>query len=80
MQCTAPVGSMLRAGRIPKVTTTTRMPMPEGVIGAVWAFCWGLAAASGTLVGGYFGANNAPPAPGHRLFHVGQTSQQRPSP
>jgi ZIP family zinc transporter len=25
--------------------------MSEGVIGAVWAFCWGLAAASGTLVG-----------------------------
>ena len=25
--------------------------MPEGVIGAVWAFCWGLVAASGTLVG-----------------------------
>jgi hypothetical protein len=25
--------------------------MPEGTIGVVWAFCWGLAAASGTLVG-----------------------------
>src|SRR5262245_45165689 len=25
--------------------------MPEGINGAVWAFCWGLAAASGTLVG-----------------------------
>ena len=25
--------------------------MPEGIIGAVWAFCWGLAAASGALVG-----------------------------
>src|SRR5262245_35749113 len=25
--------------------------MPEGTIGTVWAFCWGLAAASGTLVG-----------------------------
>jgi ZIP family zinc transporter len=24
--------------------------MPEGIIGAVWAFCWGLAAASGALV------------------------------
>ena len=29
--------------------------MPEGVIGAVWAFCWGLVAASGTLVGVIFG-------------------------
>jgi zinc transporter, ZIP family len=25
--------------------------MSEGIIGVVWAFCWGLAAASGTLVG-----------------------------
>jgi ZIP family zinc transporter len=25
--------------------------MTEGILGAVWAFCWGLAAASGTLVG-----------------------------
>lgn len=25
--------------------------MPEGMMGAVWAFCWGLAAASGVLVG-----------------------------
>ena len=25
--------------------------MPEGIIEAVWAFCWGVAAASGTLVG-----------------------------
>jgi hypothetical protein len=25
--------------------------MPEGIIGAVWAFSWGLAAASGGLVG-----------------------------
>jgi len=25
--------------------------MPESIIGAVWAFCWGLAAASGGLVG-----------------------------
>jgi hypothetical protein len=25
--------------------------MAEGVTGAVWAFCWGLAAASGVLVG-----------------------------
>ena len=29
--------------------------MPEDVIGAVWAFCWGLVAASGTLVGVIFG-------------------------
>ena len=26
-------------------------PMPEGLLGAVWAFGWGLAAASGALVG-----------------------------
>ena len=25
--------------------------MSEGIIGVVWAFCWGLAAASGALVG-----------------------------
>ncbi len=25
--------------------------MPEGIVGAVWAFCWGLASASGALVG-----------------------------
>lgn len=25
--------------------------MPEGITGAVWAFCWGLAAASGVLGG-----------------------------
>jgi len=25
--------------------------MTEGILGAVWAFCWGLAAASGALVG-----------------------------
>ena len=29
--------------------------MPEGIIGAVWAFCWGLAAASGALVGAILG-------------------------
>jgi ZIP family zinc transporter len=29
--------------------------MPEGIMGAVWAFCWGLAAASGTLVGAILG-------------------------
>jgi ZIP family zinc transporter len=29
--------------------------MPEGIIGSVWAFCWGLAAASGTLVGTVLG-------------------------
>jgi ZIP family zinc transporter len=29
--------------------------MPEGFIGAVWAFCWGLAAASGALVGASLG-------------------------
>ena len=25
--------------------------MPEGILGVAWAFCWGLAAASGALVG-----------------------------
>ncbi|PVE22773.1 ZIP family zinc transporter [Microvirga sp. KLBC 81] len=29
--------------------------MPEGVMGAVWAFCWGVAAASGSLVGAILG-------------------------
>jgi ZIP family zinc transporter len=29
--------------------------MAEGVIGAVWVFCWGLAAASGALVGAILG-------------------------
>jgi zinc transporter, ZIP family len=29
--------------------------MAEGIMGAVWAFCWGLAAASGALVGGVLG-------------------------
>src|SRR5918993_264781 len=29
--------------------------MAEGIIGAMWAFCWGLAAASGALVGGVLG-------------------------
>jgi hypothetical protein len=29
--------------------------MPEGIIGAVWALCWGLAAASGALVGAILG-------------------------
>jgi ZIP family zinc transporter len=29
--------------------------MPEGLIGAVWAFCWGAAAASGGLVGAILG-------------------------
>ena len=29
--------------------------MPEGIIGAVWAFCWGVAAASGALVGAILG-------------------------
>ena len=29
--------------------------MSEGIIGAVWAFCWGLAAASGALVGAVLG-------------------------
>jgi ZIP family zinc transporter len=29
--------------------------MPEGINGAVWAFCWGLAAASGVLAGTIFG-------------------------
>src|SRR5918993_3211099 len=29
--------------------------MPEGIIGAVWAFCWGLAAASGALFGAILG-------------------------
>ena len=29
--------------------------MPEGIIGAVWAFCWGLAPASGALVGAILG-------------------------
>ena len=29
--------------------------MPEGIIGVVWAFCLGLAAASGALVGGFLG-------------------------
>ena len=29
--------------------------MPERILGAVWAFCWGLAAASGALVGAILG-------------------------
>ena len=29
--------------------------MPDGNIGAVWAFCWGVAAASGALVGAILG-------------------------
>jgi ZIP family zinc transporter len=29
--------------------------MTEGIVGAVWAFCWGLAAASGALVGAILG-------------------------
>ena len=29
--------------------------MPEGIMGAVWAFCWGVAAASGALVGAILG-------------------------
>jgi len=29
--------------------------MPEGITGAVWAFCWGLAAASGVLGGTILG-------------------------
>ena len=29
--------------------------MPEAILAAVWAFCWGLAAASGTLVGAILG-------------------------
>ena len=29
--------------------------MPEGILGVVWAFCWGSAAASGALVGAILG-------------------------
>ena len=29
--------------------------MPEGILEAVWAFCWGVAAASGLLVGALLG-------------------------
>jgi hypothetical protein len=29
--------------------------MPEGMIGAVWAFCWGVAAAAGALAGAMLG-------------------------
>src|SRR5687767_4952262 len=29
--------------------------MPEAIMGAMWAFCWGLAAASGVLVGAILG-------------------------
>ena len=29
--------------------------MPEGITGAVWAFCWGLAAASGVFGGTILG-------------------------
>jgi ZIP family zinc transporter len=29
--------------------------MPEGMTGAVWAFCWGVAAASGALIGAVLG-------------------------
>lgn len=29
--------------------------MPEGIIGAVWVFCWGVAAASGALAGAILG-------------------------
>jgi zinc transporter, ZIP family len=29
--------------------------MPDGIIGAVWAFCWGLASASGVLAGAVLG-------------------------
>ena len=55
MQCTAPVRSTVRAGRIPRVNDQEEDTMPEGIIGAVWAFCLGLAAASGTLVGAILG-------------------------
>ena len=29
--------------------------MPEGIMVALWAFCWGVAAASGGLVGAILG-------------------------
>ena len=29
--------------------------MPEGIMGAAWAFCWGAAAASGVLIGAILG-------------------------
>ena len=29
--------------------------MPQGMMGAVWAFCWGAAAASGVLAGAILG-------------------------
>ena len=79
MQCTAPVRSMLRAGRIPKVTTTTRMQCPKVLSGQCGPSA-GVSCGVRHACRGYFGANNAPPAPGHRLFHVGRTSQQLPSP
>ena len=39
--------------------------MPEAILGAVWAFCWGLAAASGTLVGAILGLKTHLP---HRVI------------
>ena len=46
---------LFAAGRIPWVTTKRRMQCPKGSLGAVWAFCWGVAAASGALVGAILG-------------------------
>ena len=47
--------------------------MSEGITGAVWPFCWGLAAASGVLGGTILGLiAQLPPCPtiiGHLLLH-----------
>ena len=52
MQCAAPVRRMIRAG---VGHDQDEDAMAEGIIGVVWAFCLGLAAASGALVGQFWG-------------------------
>jgi hypothetical protein len=47
--------TLFGAGRIPWVHDQEEHAMPEGMIGAVWAFCWGVAAAAGALVGAILG-------------------------
>ena len=54
MQCAAPVRRMIRAGRI-RGSRPRRGCNAEGIVGVVWAFCLGLAAASGALVGQFWG-------------------------
>ena len=44
--------------------------MPEGIMEAVWAFGWGVAAASGLLVGALLGLRTRLSAPRHRRHDV----------